>query len=308
MTQINVSGNAGSCVSTLRHEASVSNKRTPPTPVVADGDRSNGKRPGLPIIIFNKQFNALLDSGAAISAISEETFASIKRNIPRGECLSILPVTGVTISTAVRGRSRRVTAQVLIPFSVSGHTIDCICLVVPHLATSIILGDDWLTQNRVRLDYATRVSSFPSWGLDVPFSASQEESVNPINAFFTMSISPEDCVRTVSEHCISSIELIYRQLHPPNSLNVVASLQTTPDDDLEPFDNITDHLSFVIALESEKFYKVVDLFHEYHQIFRARPGLNSLYICRFNTTEDVPFSRDVPSPSIPSTFLASSGS
>lgn len=103
----------GSCVSTLRHEASVSNTRTPPTPVVVDGDRSKGKRPGLPITNFNKQFNALLDSGAAISAISEEKFESIKRNIPRGECLSILPVTGVTISTAVRNRSRIVKAQVL---------------------------------------------------------------------------------------------------------------------------------------------------------------------------------------------------
>jgi len=136
------------------HEVSNLNEHTTSTQIIADGVSPKYKRPELSLVIYDKPFNALLDSGASVSAISEEIFASIKRSIPERQQLLILPVTGVTISTAVKGRSRKVTTQVLIPFSIFGNTTDCICLVVPHLATSIILGDDWLTQNKVCLDYS----------------------------------------------------------------------------------------------------------------------------------------------------------
>lgn len=95
----------------------------------------------------------MLDSGASISAIYEKVFADIKRNVPVGQEISVMPVTGVTISTAMQDRSRKITTETLIPFNVSDgvteHVSDGIFLVVSHLATSIILGDDWLTRNRV---------------------------------------------------------------------------------------------------------------------------------------------------------------
>jgi len=85
---------------------------------------------------------ALFDSGASVSAISEEFFKHIKVQCPKSVSLSILPVTGITISTAVLGRNRKIITQVLLPFVILEKETDAIFLVVPRLATSVILGDD----------------------------------------------------------------------------------------------------------------------------------------------------------------------
>lgn len=132
-------------MSTSHHDASPLSQCTTSMDVSAQIVQEScpvDKRPGLPITIFNVPFNVLLDTGASISAISEQTFASIKQRMPEGTNMCILPVTGVTITTAVHGRSRKIMKQVLLPFSIYGHLTDCICLIVPHLATSIIFGDD----------------------------------------------------------------------------------------------------------------------------------------------------------------------
>jgi hypothetical protein len=267
-----------------RHEVSQLSEHTTSTQIIANGISPKCKRPELSISIYNRPFNALLDSGDSISAISEEKFASIKRSIPEGQQLSILPVTGVTISTSVKGRSRKVTTQVLIPFSILGHTTDCICLVVPHLATSIILGDDWLTQNKVCLDYSERIIRLPRWSLDIPFLYSRDEVINRMNTLFTLFISPQDCAISIPEHCIASVEVVSLQLQTSINHNIISSLQV--EDNLEPFDHITEHLSSVQNLSSNQFNQVVDIFHEYHHIFRTRPGLNLLYTSRFNVSED----------------------
>jgi len=157
-------------VSISRHEVSNLNEHTTSAQTVTDGVSPKCKRQELSILIFNKPFNALLDSDAFVSTISEKIFASIKRSILEGQQLSILPVTRVTISTTVKGRSRKVATQVLIPFSIFGHTTNCICLVIPHLATSIILGDYWLTQNKVCLDYSERTVRITSLNLNILLS------------------------------------------------------------------------------------------------------------------------------------------
>jgi hypothetical protein len=77
------------------------------------------------------------------------------------------------------------------------------------------------------------------------------------------------------------------QLQTSINNNIISSLQV--EDNLEPFDHITEHLSSVQNLSSNQFDQVVDIFHEYYHIFRTRPGLNLLYTCRFNVSEDIPF-------------------
>lgn len=279
-------------MSTSPHDASTQSQCT--TPVISPVPNFQegpfvDKRPGLPVSIYNVTFQALLDTGASISAISEQTLALIIRNVPEGQRLSILPVTGVTITTAVHGRSRKVIKQVLLPLLISGNVSDCICLVVPHLAASIILGDDWLTQNHIRLDYSDRASHFPLWKINVPFSRFTNESTNQANAFFTLSVSPNDCVRSVTDHCISSVDTVSEQLKCRPFENAICSIHVTTDEEFEVFDHIKDHLQSIPSLTSDQLTRVIAVFHQYHHIFRTRPGLNSMYTCRFRVIEDVPF-------------------
>jgi len=137
------------------------------------------------------------------------------------------------------------------------------------------------------LDYSERVVRLPSWSINIPFSYSHDEVINRLDTLFTLSISPQDYAISIPEHCIASVEVIYQQLQTPTNYNVICSVRV--EDDLESFGNITEHLSSVPNLSSHQFDQVVDLFHGYHHIFRTRPGLNLLYTCRFDVSEDIPF-------------------
>ncbi|VVC27451.1 Aspartic peptidase, active site,Ribonuclease H-like domain,Ribonuclease H domain,Aspartic peptidase, partial [Cinara cedri] len=213
-------------------------------------DNTEYRRPELNITIFENLCRALIDTGASVSAISEHYFLSLKSTIPTDQSLSILPVTSVTISTAVESRSRRVTQQVLIPFFINKIAADCIFLVVPRLSTPMILGTDWLTDHLVDIRYSVRIFYFPLW--DTQFSFADEG----------ISVQAQlDSVFTI----------------------------TYDEPDIESFNNIFEQLRINTHLTDKQYNEAVQLFKKYNSIFRIRPGLNKLYVCKFNVSEDVPF-------------------
>lgn len=275
-----------------RRDALVPNGYTSPPTItnsVHPEESLNDKRPGLLIHIFDSPAHALVDSGASVSAVSEQFFKSLTQNVPEGRRLSVLPVTGVTITTAVKSRSRKITKQTLIPFTVAERTCDCICLVVPHLATSVILGSDWLSHHKVDIRYSLRLYYFPSWDCQIPFTDYTQEFRNQVNTFFTITVAPQDNVKSAPDHCIASVEVVSQYIEPTLRSSEINSFQISEDHDLEPLSNIMDHISSISVLSSEQLNQVNMLFQQYHKVFRNRPGLNSLYTCKFNTTEDVPF-------------------
>jgi len=136
-------------------------------------------RPELEINIFGQTFSALLDSGASCSAMSESTFTILQQNHGTREKLTRLPVHGVTVLTALRARSKKLTTQVLIKFLIIEQQADCIFLVIPNLATPIILGDDWLSRYNVVLDYLLDLVRFPQWNLEYPFRQISESVLAP---------------------------------------------------------------------------------------------------------------------------------
>lgn len=215
-----------------------------------------------------------------------------------GHHLSVLPVTGITITTAVRGRSRKITTQAMIPFSVFGFNSNCIFLVVPHLATSVILGDDWLTNNQVQLDYFTRSTHIPMWKLSIPFTHDIIHQDQQLRSFFSVITSPIDCSCSETDHLVSSVTTVSKYLSPTIPSNLcISSLEIEHDDDREPFDNIREHVASIPSFTEDQHRQLLSLLHEYHHIFRSRPGLNQLYTCRFNVSEDTPFKiRSYPIP------------
>lgn len=248
------------------------------------------KRPELSISINKLSFNALLDSGASVSAISEPTFTLIKENMPEGQYLSVLPVTGVTISTALQGRGRKVKTQVLLSFSIEGNVTDCIFLVVPHLTTSIIFGDDWLTQNGVQLDYSTRTIHFPQWKLNIPFTCVVNNETKSVHTCFSISISSQDLIITTTDQCLNNVVSVSKFIDNSIVQNVIlSSMREDSDERLEILNNIRRHVSIVNSICNDQAEELIELLSEFHHIFRTRPGLNNLYTCRFNVSEDVPF-------------------
>jgi len=185
------------CQSTEKVELAISTLRQDPLPATSIPLKSNkflckiSDRPELEIKLRDNIFYALLDTGASVSAIAENTFKVLQQNLPDGQSLNVLPVNGVTVSTALRSKDKKVTSQVLLSFSVANFDADCIFLVVPNLSTPFILGDDWLSKYKVILDYQTNMVKFPCWSLQCPFRTPFETDNSVVMSSLSISESYE---------------------------------------------------------------------------------------------------------------------
>lgn len=246
-------------------------------------------RPELEIKLYGHTFNALLDTGASVSAIAENTFNDFQHNLPDGQSLNILPVNGVTVSTALRSKSKKVTSQVLLPFSIANFDADCIFLVVPNLSTPVILGDDWLSKYKVILDYQANIIRFPCWNFQCPFRTPVD--FHPLAVMSSLSVSEayEPVYRSSFDQHIFSTQCIMNHICLTNSTDAVINTISTSVDHLEPFDNIQHRVQGIMSLSTAEKSQLLSLLSEYHCIFSNRPGCNKLYTCCFNVIKDEPF-------------------
>jgi len=245
-------------------------------------------RPEIVVEVCGGSVSALLDSGASISAISEEFFATIKNLSITSKLLSVLPVTGVTISTAVRGRSKKITQQVFMPLVVFGKDAPGVFLVVPHLATPIILGDDWLSKYGVVLDYSKRCFKFPQWGKECLFQG--DDGVVPAAQITRLNVhyTTEHVVPTGLEHCLSSMDSLNKFSSQSRNFEVnCIDDHACPSDPLPSWFN--EPMPNCAEMTVKQRQGILCLLQEFSHIFSDRPGLNKLYMCHFTVSEDVPF-------------------
>jgi len=249
------------------------------------------RRPELEVKIFSISVIALLDSGASISAISEQLFLSLQQNFPEGQRLAVLPVTGVTISTAVQGRSKKVTQQVLLNIIIDAEPVEGIFLVVPHLATPMILGDDWLTRNQVILDYQNHVIVFPSWKKSIAFQPLPNGVEQGKCSLISVTQRPQNVSRSTLEHCVSKVLDTNAYLNSSQSVDRQEIISTmncdTSGQDL--VNDIRGRVRSIESISSEERERLLELLMDYRHLFSDRPGLNNLYTCRFNVSKDEPF-------------------
>lgn len=125
-------------------------------------------RPEIQISIFNNPYTALLDSGASVSAMSENLY-NLLRNDPSKFNIPSFSLTGIFLKTAITNKSVKINSQIYINFYINNFNTHVIFLIVPHLSTPLILGTDWLLENDISLNYKNREISLPSPHAPVPF-------------------------------------------------------------------------------------------------------------------------------------------
>jgi len=135
-------------------------------------------RPEIPIILFNKSHNALLDSGATVSAISEDLFKILNQNSDP-HTIPLFPLTGILLTTALSHKTIKIRSQIYLNFHVQNSKTHGIFLVVPQLSTPLILGTDWLLENGVTIDYNSKIS-LPSIRDNIPFKLIQDYDPNSL--------------------------------------------------------------------------------------------------------------------------------
>lgn len=136
-------------------------------------------RPEIPITLFNKSHNALLDSGATVSAISEDLFKILNQNSDPNT-IPLFPLTGIFLNTALSHKTIKIKSQIYLNFHVQNYKTHGIFLVVPQLSTPLILGTDWLLENGVTIDYNSKEISLPSIEDNIPFKLTQDNDPNSL--------------------------------------------------------------------------------------------------------------------------------
>lgn len=100
--------------------------------------------------IFGVRTVALVDTGAAISCISEELYIKLKGNNPKVEVANAMNIYGVG------GEKHRVIGKVTLPLKFKGLVINYAFFIIRDLQYSLILGDNFLLDNKCNIHYPSR--------------------------------------------------------------------------------------------------------------------------------------------------------
>lgn len=110
--------------------------------------------PQIEIIVFERKYLALIDTGSQITAISEKLWKNIEKQnntkeIPR------LPVTHLTIIGACGKKPQQIKTQIKLPIKIENVKINIHFFIVPKLNLDIVIGCDVLKSKLAEVDFNT---------------------------------------------------------------------------------------------------------------------------------------------------------
>lgn len=253
----------------------LTNNNDPPPPIQF--------RPELNITLFDQPYTVLLDSGASVSAISEDLYNNIKKYESTKELLSF-PLTGIILSTALNGKNRKITTQIFISFKIQEQSTHAVFLVVPGLSTSLILGNDWLVENQVNLNYQTKYIIFPHWDIQFPFFSTPP--VTPLNS----NVLVDQSIMHSNSININSTTLHLNNIKFTENLNFIdTTAKILYSKTIPPASTPSSNCKTDIPLSPNQQSQISSLIQQYQPIFKDRPGLHKFFSYKFNIINDTPF-------------------
>lgn len=108
--------------------------------------------PKIIVKLFNKEYHALIDTGADVSAIPSELWNKIKFEYEHKK-LPKLPVTNIKIVTACSTSTISAKQQISLPIQINNYVFFQTILILNKLNIPMILGNDFLYEQKVKIDY-----------------------------------------------------------------------------------------------------------------------------------------------------------
>lgn len=220
-------------------------------------------RPEISIKLFNNPQVALLDSGATVSAISEDLFQNFNL-YPLQYKIPLFPLNSISLTTALSNKSVKIKSQIYLNFSIDDYDTFGVFLVVPHLSTPLILGTDWLLENGVTIDYRAKEISLPSLKTTIPFKLiSDHDPDSFVNSLKSINLTEEEHV-------------LYDQL--PISLSPTVPFETEKNIALHDF-----------PLNDSQRNLMTSLIENNKHIFQDKPGLHKFFSYQFKVKPHEPY-------------------
>jgi hypothetical protein len=167
-------------------------------------EKECGNCPHVEVVFGNESVSCILDTGAEKSIIAEGFY---HRLIESGLPTLQLPVENVVLITAFGSKTRRVTKQMYVEFSIGEDNFEHVFLICPQLVNSVILGSDFAVEYGLTIDFDERCFSFGK-GEDRKIHKFKETKENgqTINEELPLGTSFQDSRSTICNHLISCSE------------------------------------------------------------------------------------------------------
>ena len=104
----------------------------------------------IPVFVQTARFNALLDTGSAISAINSETLNKIKIHEDK------LKNSEISFITGAGGTAHTVNGKIELELKIGGLKFNQIFYVIQDLCKSLILGTDFMEKQKACIDWDTK--------------------------------------------------------------------------------------------------------------------------------------------------------
>lgn len=213
------------------------------------------KCPEIPVYLNNCPLNALVDTGANISCLSELWFQENKAHL--GEYCE-LPVTSVHIKTAVGEKSKRVSRIIYIKMKILDQSTNVQLIIVPNLVRPLIFGIDMISQLKMKLNFDDNYYKIKINNKDIilKFGQVQEEGI---------------VCHLINESCINKEKYYERENwnNKQNTMNNTQEQLTLAD--------ITESLKDNTLMNEEQRHQLTDLLWNYRQTFSDQPGRCNKY-------------------------------
>lgn len=139
--------------------------------------RKRPKCPTITIEIEGRRITALIDTGSEVNAISEQLYQEMCE--PLKKCPT-LPLTGVTVTGATKGKPVKVTKQVFAKINLKRVIEAATIIIVPKLTSDCIIGIDFLEKIRSKIDLEAQELIFkapdgPEKTYSIKFDQEEEE-------------------------------------------------------------------------------------------------------------------------------------
>lgn len=211
--------------------------------------------PELLLCVHGKQVPCLLDSGAEVSCMSEGFYNEL---VAGGAKVPCIPVPKLRIIGATSKASPAVSLQAIVNVTGLGSPKLVAMLVIRGLSKPIILGADFLTQNKVKLD-------FGGW---------------------LVSTTDTEDMCTASPECWSLSDNFVSMLRKERC-KIIRSLNT--DSKPSVTTEIYEAIAKIEALEGSQKVMLHQLLSTHHALFSEKPGRNRFFKADIQVQPDTAF-------------------
>lgn len=232
------------------------------------------KSPEIKMEIEHISQYVLIDSGSVVSCISQEFYDRVKTS---NDNIPVFPVTGMRVVGAVGTRSTKIIEQVLLKFAAQDYEEDIVCIVVPGLLQSVILGADWCFNNGARCLFDEhRLELQVESGKRISFPFHEQEMVEH-NRIAALTVDKEETAFVTLSAVERNAAVKHGVLHqiqtiPVQNVNVDIGVDIVPDY------VIRSTVDDIPMLNTTQKTEIGNLLITNRELFSNKPGLTDVYV------------------------------